>query len=91
MSVQLSGYLICASEAEAARVRAHLPKHIRLTRAEPGCLSFAVEPTPDPLIWQIDEAFTDPAAFAAHQARTAASLWARETAGIRRDYRSWET
>jgi quinol monooxygenase YgiN len=91
MAFHLSGRLICRTESEAARVRAHLPEHIRLTRAEPGCLSFAVDPTGDPLIWQIDEAFADRSAFHAHQARAGASLWARETAGIPRDHRTWET
>ena len=33
MTVALTGRLICITEAEAARVRAHLPEHIRLTRA----------------------------------------------------------
>lgn len=86
MGVTLTGQLICASAAEAARVRAALDAHIRLTRAEPGCLSFTVVPTDDPLIWQVDEAFTDAAAFEAHQARAEGSDWARQTAGIERRY-----
>ena len=91
MSFHLSGRLICTSEAEAERVRAHLPEHLALTRAEPGCLSFAVAPTADPLIWSIEESFANAAAFAAHQARAGASLWAEATAGILRDYRTWQT
>ncbi len=63
-----------------------LPAHIRLTRAEAGCVSFDVTPTQDPLIWDVCEIFTNRAAFDAHQARSAASNWAAETAGIRRDY-----
>ncbi len=90
MSFHLSGELICTTKDEAARVAQHLGEHIRLTRAEPGCLSFTVEPTADPLVWAIAESFTDATAFAAHQVRAAASLWARETAGIRRVYRTWE-
>ena len=90
MSFHLSGRLICASPSEAARVRAHLPEHTRLTRAEPGCVAFEVRPTEDPLVWALDEEFADRAAFEAHQARTGASDWARETAGITRDYRTWE-
>ena len=43
-------------------------------------------PTEDPLIWQVDEAFADRAAFDAHQARAAATDWAAQTAGITRDY-----
>ena len=53
MGVTLDGFLRCASEDEAARVRAALPKHVQLTRAEPGCLRFEVEPTDDPLVWTV--------------------------------------
>lgn len=84
--ITLTGRLLCTTAEEAARVRAHLPAHIALTRAEPGCLSFEVTPTADPLVWQVSERFTDRPAFHAHQTRAAASPWARATAGIRRDY-----
>ena len=67
-------------------MRRHLPAHLARTRAEPGCLNFEVRPTEDPLVWTVDEAFTDPAAFAAHQSRTAGSPWALGTATVRRDY-----
>ncbi len=86
MGVTLTGQLICKTEDEAARVRAALDTHIRLTRAEPGCLSFEVTPTDDPLVWQVDEAFADKAAFDAHQTRAGASDWAAQTAGIERNY-----
>ncbi|WP_299875897.1 antibiotic biosynthesis monooxygenase [uncultured Sulfitobacter sp.] len=86
MGVTLTGQLICKTEDEAARVRAALDTHIRLTRAEPGCLSFEVNPTDDPLVWQVDEAFADKAAFDAHQTRAGASDWAVQTAGIERNY-----
>ncbi|KIC48687.1 putative quinol monooxygenase [Tateyamaria sp. ANG-S1] len=86
MGVTLDGFLRCASEEEAARVRAALPEHMRLTRAEPGCIRFDVVPTDDPLVWTVSEAFTDQAAFEAHQARAGASDWAQQTAGIARDY-----
>lgn len=85
-NVRLTGRLICASEAECDLVRAYLPEHIKLTRQEPGCLSFSVTQSDDPLIWQVEELFVDRAAFDAHQARTLASKWARKTAAIRRDY-----
>lgn len=90
MPFYLSGRLICVTAAEAARVKVSLPEHIRLTRAEPGCLSFEVTPTGDPLVWSIEEAFADRTAFGAHQTRTGASTWAAETAGIARDYRTWD-
>ncbi|MBE7731649.1 putative quinol monooxygenase [Devosia faecipullorum] len=85
-NIRLTGSLICTSEAECDMVRAYLPEHIRLTRQEPGCLSFAVTQSDDPLIWRIEELFVDRAAFDAHQARTLASEWAHKTASIRRDY-----
>ena len=84
--IRLSGRLICTTHAQARAVMMGLPEHIRLTRAEPGCLSFDVVPTGDPLIWQVDEAFSDRAAFDAHQTRAAATDWAALTAGITRDY-----
>lgn len=87
MRVALTGHLRCATRAEADRVRAGLDAHLRLTRAEPGCLRFDVTPTDDPLLWQVSELFTDRAAFETHQTRTAASDWARLTAGITRDYK----
>lgn len=84
--IHLSGRLICQTHAEARRVVMALPDHLRLTRAEPGCVSFDVTPSDDPLIWEVSEVFTDSVAFAAHQAHTKASDWAAQTAGITRDY-----
>jgi quinol monooxygenase YgiN len=84
--VTLSGQLICADQDEAARVRAALDAHITATRAEVGCIAFSVAPTPDPLIWQVDERFTDPSAFEAHQTRASTSEWALQTKGIKRAY-----
>lgn len=86
-NVQLTGTLICASEAECDIVRQYLPEHIRLTREEPGCISFEVTPSDDPMIWRVEELFVDQVAFYAHQARTKASAWAEKTASIRRVYR----
>ncbi len=86
MGVTLKGHLRCANAAEADRVRAALDEHIRLTRAEPGCLSFEVSATADPLVWAVAEEFTGSAAFEAHQERAAASDWAIETKGIAREY-----
>lgn len=86
MGVTLSGTLTCVNEDEAARVRYALDEHIRLTRAEPGCISFNVTPTDDPMVWAVAEKFADPAAFEAHQTRAGASDWAEQTKGIARDY-----
>lgn len=84
--VRLSGQLVCADAAEAAIVAQQLPTHLALTRAEPGCLSFEVVQTGDPLNWQVDELFVGADAFAAHQRRVALSEWGRVTAGIERRY-----
>jgi quinol monooxygenase YgiN len=89
--IHLTGRLICASHAQARAVVMGLPDHLRLTRAEAGCLFFDVTPTDDPLIWLVEERFADHAAFAAHQARAADSDWGAQTAGITRDYAVTET
>jgi quinol monooxygenase YgiN len=85
-AIHLNGQLICATAADAALVAEHVPTHIALTRAEPGCLSFHVTQSDDPLIWTVTETFADQAAFDAHQTRTRASDWYRLTAHIPRDY-----
>ena len=84
--LRLSGLLTCASVTEAAIVHQYLPEHIRLSRAEPGCLSFEVVQGDDPLVWHLAERFTDKPAFEAHQARTRASEWWRESSAIRREF-----
>ncbi len=86
MPVRLTGHLTCTPE-EIDTVRAALPEHIRLTRAEAGCLSFDVVQNPaDPCRWDVSETFVDRAAFAAHQARTRDSDWWRATAHMPRDF-----
>lgn len=84
--VRLMGRLICASDAEVEIVRRHLSEHVRLTLAEPGCLSFRVEVSDDPRVWHVEETFVDRAAFALHQNRAQASDWGRATVGIGREY-----
>lgn len=84
--VVLTGQLLCVDVHEAELVEELLPGHVQLTRAEPGCVAFAVERTADPLVWQVDEVFVDAAAFAAHQARVSASEWGRRTAAVERRY-----
>ncbi|WP_347041398.1 putative quinol monooxygenase [Brachybacterium nesterenkovii] len=85
-TVRLHGLLICRDPQEAAIVAAHLPQHIELTRAEPGCISFAVDATEDLLVWTVDEEFEDAASFRAHQARVRDSVWGRATERIEREY-----
>lgn len=83
----LTGTLTCQSEAEAEIVRTYLPEHVRLSRAEPGCVKFDVIQGDDPLVWHLDEAFKDAEAFAAHQTRTKATIWAEKTANFIRDFK----
>lgn len=84
--IHLSGHLD-VPEACLARVLAALPEHIRLSRAEPGCLEFHVAPDPDrPHRLLVRESFRDRAAFEAHQARIPGTPWARATRGCKRSY-----
>ena len=85
--IRLEGQLIAANPGEVALIRLHLPAHLTLTRAEPGCFSFDVTITPDPLVWYVTEVFADRPAFDAHQTRTKASAWFAATRAIRRDYK----
>lgn len=85
--IRLRGHLICQSPEEAAAVRARLPAHTALSRAEPGCLSFDVTPTDDPLMFEVIETFRTRADFDAHQTRTRASAWFEATRQILRDFR----
>ena len=89
--ITVTGTLTCATDAEAATVRSLLPTHIALSRAEPGCLTFNVDPTDNPLVWRLDESFTDRRAFEAHQARTRASEWFAASAGLTRDFQVTES
>ncbi len=86
MGVTLTGHITVPPERLDA-IRIALQEHIRLTRAEPGCISFNVTENPDhPGRFDVAEDFTDPVAFEAHQARVKASNWGRISAGFPRDY-----
>lgn len=86
--IRLTGSMTCAPH-RAQQVRDALPDHISLTRAEAGCLRFdVVESAPG--VFDVDELFTDRAAFDAHQERTKASAWATITADFPRDYKVQE-
>lgn len=84
--IKLTGRLICRNTEETALVRRYLPEHIRLTKEEPGCLSFEVKETADPLIWSVEERFTSQQTFDMHQTRTKASAWGQKTVAIAREY-----
>ncbi len=85
--IRLSGRLVCMTQAEREAVLAHRAAHVAATRAEAGCLSFRIDDTDDPLIFDVIESFADRAAFDAHQARTRDSAWFAATRGTLRDFR----
>ena len=70
-------------------VLAHVQDHVAASRAEPGCLYFAISQSDDPLVWLVEELFADEAALASHRARVADSEWAAATAQITRDIRQF--
>lgn len=84
--VVLTGRLICKTAEETEVVAKLLPTHTELTRAEPGCISFEVTRTADPLVWQVEERFVSQRAFEAHQNRVGASEWGAKTSAIVREY-----
>ncbi len=68
-------------------VKAHLKKHIQLTRNESGCLTFNVtQRETDSPIFDVYEEFENKAAFFAHQERVKNSLWGKVTKNVTRDY-----
>ena len=69
-------------------VRTALEEHVRLTRAEPGCLAFDVTEG-EGGVFDVCESFADVSAFEAHQDRTQRSDWAAITKGMPRDYETW--
>ncbi len=85
-AVRLKGILTVPADRVAA-VRAALPDHIRLSRAEPGCVYFDVVEVADSNgVFSVSEGFVDQAAFDAHQTRTRASDWWQVTDGLPRTF-----
>ncbi|WP_299933062.1 antibiotic biosynthesis monooxygenase [uncultured Pelagimonas sp.] len=86
MTVTLEGY-IQVPEDRLDDVRTALVEHIKLTRAEPGCLRFEIVASQTKMgRFDVSEEFLNKAAFEAHQARVKSSDWGRITQGIPRDY-----
>ena len=84
--VSLTGHIDVPPERLHAVAEA-LPLHIELSRAEPGCIFFNVDPCPNvPGRFLVSESFMDQASFDAHQTRTKASEWAKVTESIPREY-----
>lgn len=86
--IRLTGHMdVPADRLES--IQAALAEHKALTRAEPGCISFSVEPCGQVAgRFLVSELFRDRAAFEAHQARVKASDWGRISAGIPRSYKT---
>jgi quinol monooxygenase YgiN len=84
--IHLTGQLVCKTADEAAVVVEHLAQHVKMTRAESGCLSFDVTSTADAMVWMVAEHFESEHAFKLHQERVSRSDWGRATAGIERRY-----
>ena len=67
-------------------MKQYLPRHIELSRPEPGCIHFDVVQTEAPFVWTVAQQFEHQVAFDSHQKRVKNSEWGRATAGIKRDY-----
>lgn len=85
--IRLTGTVTCTTPDDCWVIETYLPEHIRLSRAEPGCLTFDVVQTADPMVWHLDETYTDQAAFDAHQTRNRASVWWEKSQRIVRDFK----
>lgn len=84
--VTLSGFIIVPEES-LAEIESELPNHIRLTRQEPGCLSFEVSQSPsDRHRFDVHEVFDNRAAFDLHQQRVRSSRWGQITTNVERHY-----
>lgn len=84
--IYLTGFITIPSD-ELDVVLAHLPDHIRLSRAEEGCCHFDCEQdADDPQKINVDECFASEVAFKAHQMRTATSAWGDVTKGMTRTF-----
>ncbi len=84
--VTLTGFIVVPA-GDRATLLPLLDEHIRLTRAEPGCLAFSVtETAPGSGTFTVAERFRDRAAFEAHQARSTSSNWGAATRHLQRSY-----
>ena len=81
----VEGY-IDVPEADLTKVKAALAEHLRLTRAEPGCLRFEVTPSEQSNRFDVFEVFADQAAFDRHQTRVKQSDWGKITQNVKRHY-----
>ena len=84
--VILQGYIV-VSDSDLKAVKAELPNHIRLTRAEAGCIVFnVVQDSQTPNLFDVYEKFADQAAFEQHQTRVKGSYWGQVASNVERHY-----
>lgn len=84
--VILKGFIIIAPK-RSAEILTALDEHIKLTKAEQGCLVFQITPDSEreDKYWVYEE-FVDKDAFDAHQARVRSSAWGVVSADVERHY-----
>ncbi len=84
--VILTGHII-VSDLDLAVIKSELETHIRLTKAETGCLKFEVLVDSDnPNKLTVYEEFVSQADFDSHQLRVKNSKWGRVTKDVERHY-----
>ena len=84
--IKLTGHIDVPND-RLQNIKAGLPKHIKLTHAEAGNVSFSVTPCPKVIgRFLVQEVFIDQSAFDYHQNRTAGSDWAIISKDIPREY-----
>lgn len=84
--VVLQGYILVPEE-DLEVVKTALPEHIRLTKAEKGCLDFQLtQSITNPRRFDVYEIFSNQAAFAEHQARVKTSAWGEISRHVERHY-----
>ncbi|MCA0045013.1 putative quinol monooxygenase [Celeribacter litoreus] len=85
--ILVTGTMTC-DPSEVDAVLSLLPVHIKLTRAEPGCLQFDLwQDEVRPTEFHVTEVFRSEAAFEAHQERMRNSDWFRVTGHMERDFK----
>lgn len=86
MKVILKGF-IEVSAIDAPAISDELPRHIELTREEPGCIKFSVEQDKNNLNkYNVYEEFISQDAFEAHQQRVKASRWGEVSKNVLRNH-----
>ncbi|REL35024.1 putative quinol monooxygenase [Thalassotalea euphylliae] len=84
--VILQGY-IEVPLSELSLVKEALERHIELTRAEPGCIVFNIEPAQQYANrFNVYEEFVDQAAFEQHQVRVKQPHWGKISQNVARHY-----